>query len=277
MLVDGQRLDTLRLLQPEETADVGTRQRPQGQATRFVSGGTGMRRVAGVSLLSLLLISMTLASASSGAVGGPTDAKLATFPARLPPAFAGGSQAGGAVSFRWAFASRRSADGELASITKDVTLETGNSLKMMVEILQDCFVYVILHDSAGDVQVLFQGFEPGSRHFIPEGADWFVLGGADGEETLYLLASAERLTDLETVVGQYAAASQDARPQLAQEIIGQITELRRLHFMPGTVAERPAMIAGQTRGLRRGTEVTDFATEISAPTFFSRTFVIDHR
>ena len=28
---------------------------------------------------------------------------------------------------------------------------------------------------------------------------------------------------------------------------------------------------------RRGTEVTDFATEISAPTFFSRTFVIDHR
>jgi hypothetical protein len=186
------------------------------------------------------------------------------------------------VSFRWAFGALVGMESspKLVPITQDTTLRTGDQLKMLVELQKSCFVYVIHHGPQGEVRWLFpyskqqldSDYHTAKRYNIPPGEAWLRLDDQVGRETFYLLASSERLAELETLLNNYATASQAEQPQLATNILTEIREVKKRYRQFSTLAERPVPIAGNLRG----PELADLAVEITANNFYSKTFTIEH-
>jgi hypothetical protein len=187
------------------------------------------------------------------------------------------------VHFRWAFGALVGGENppRLVAITQDTTLKTGDQLKMLVELNKPCFVYVIHHGPQGEVHWLFPASTPqleadyqtAKRYDIPPGDAWLRLDAQAGRETFYLLAAAERLTDLETLLSTYATAAHSEQAQLATNIVSEIREVRKRYRQFATLAERPVPIAGNLRG----PDIGDLVVEITAQNFYSKTFTIEHR
>jgi hypothetical protein len=187
------------------------------------------------------------------------------------------------VHFRWAFGALVGGENppRLIAITQDTMLKTGDQLKMLVELKKPCFVYVIHHGPQGEVHWLFPvstpqleaDYQTAKRYDIPPGDAWFKLDEQVGREAFYLLAAAERLTDLEALLSTYATASRSEQSQIATHIVGEIREVRKRYRQFATLAERPVPIAGNLRG----PDVGDLAVEIAAQNFYSKTFTIEHR
>jgi hypothetical protein len=186
------------------------------------------------------------------------------------------------ISFLWAFVARTGAgDTKPEAIRQDTTLHTGDQFKMMMQLQKPCFVYV-LHSSKnkegaeGDVTWLFPYNEPqfvtdyqtGKRYDIPPRGAWYSLSPPAGRETIYLLASTQRLSDLEALLAASAAASPAQRPQLTARILAEIRAPKQVRPSP-TPGERPVRIGGSVRGDVHGKDWEDFAVEISAQHFYS--------
>jgi Domain of unknown function (DUF4384) len=183
------------------------------------------------------------------------------------------------VNFLWAFEALV-AEGKVTKqvpIREDMTLKTGDQLKMFVELRKPCFVYVVHHGAQGEVQLLFPyntqqftaDYQPAKLYEIPPADGWFRLNEQAGRETFYLMASAQRLLDLEKLLDTYATAKPAEQPQVASTLLAELRNLIKQHrssVQPG----RPVPIAGN---MRRGVE----GLEISASNFYSKTFTIEHR
>jgi hypothetical protein len=176
------------------------------------------------------------------------------------------------------------------AISKDTDLKTGDQIKFFLKVNKDCFVYLIYRSSQGELSVLFPHrfkllsaeYTVSGEHYIPKDDDWFELDDHTGEERFYLLASVERLLELETLINDYESAGAAQKPPLAQKILSEIRKLRKQHLKFKTYAERPVNIIGNLRGTEKAEtagarDIAKFAVEISADTFYSRTFTIDHQ
>jgi len=196
------------------------------------------------------------------------------------------------VIFRWAFGAivGPENDRELVAITRDMELKTGDQIKMYLELEKKCFVYVFYRGSQDELQMIFPynarqfdaDYKTSTKYYIPQGNKWFKMDENGGAELFYLLASAERLTELETVYGKYGSADPGQKQTLAKQVLAKIREIKKRHRKFTTVAERPVAIGGNVRGINVGGAVPSFdvatlAVEISATNFFSRTFAIDHK
>ena len=196
------------------------------------------------------------------------------------------------VYFRWAFCASTVKDNEhiLIPITKDTSLKTGDQLKIFFELQKDGYIYLIHQSSQGFIDLLFpndfqqfvKGYNISGKKYIPSGNEWFELDQHVGTETFYLLASAQRLNQLESLLLQYKSAQSNHKEELKQKILAEIKNLRWQHRNFKKHAERPVAIIGSLRGLGKldkpdDLDVADLATEISAQNFYSRTFTIDHR
>lgn len=189
------------------------------------------------------------------------------------------------INLRWAFGALLSSENEktpkLIAITQDTTLKTGDQLKMLVELQKPCFVYVIHHGPGDTVRWIFpytmppfeKDYSVAKRYDIPEGHAWFRLNDQVGRETFYMLASVERLSDLESLLMSYTSAAPAEKPHIAANIVGAIRDVKKRYRQFATLAERPVPIAGNLRG----PEIGDLATEIKAQNFYSKTFTIEHR
>jgi hypothetical protein len=196
------------------------------------------------------------------------------------------TQDGANVSFRWAFGAQVKADNgtKLISITQDTALNTGDQLKMVLELQKPCFVYVVHQGPQGEIRWLFpatkQAFEkdygPGQRYDIPHGEAWFRLNDQVGHETFYLLASAQRLSDLEALLESYATTPTPEQAALADRIVTDIRELRKRYMQFTAIAERPVPIAGNMRA-PNGELLGNLAVEIHAHDFYGKTYTIEHR
>ena len=162
-------------------------------------------------------------------------------------------------------------------IREDMRLKTGDQLKMFIELRKPCFVYVIHHGAQGEVQLLFPyntqqfttDYQPAKLYEIPPADGWFRLNEHVGRETFYLVASGQRLLDVEKLLDTYAAAKPAEQPQVASTILTDLRNLIKQHrsaVPPG----RPVPIAGN---MRQGIE----GLEITAANFYSKTFTIEHR
>jgi hypothetical protein len=194
------------------------------------------------------------------------------------------------ISFLWAFVARTGArDTKPVAITQDTTRHTGDQFRMIVQLQTPCFVYV-LHSSKNkegaesDVTWLFPynkpqfvtDYQTGQRYDIPPRGAWYSLSPPAGRETIYLLASAQRLSDLEALLAASAAAASPAqRPQLTARILAEIRAPRQVRPSP-TSGERPVRIGGSVRVDAHGKDLEDFAVEISAQHFYSKTFTLEH-
>jgi hypothetical protein len=182
------------------------------------------------------------------------------------------------VGFVWAFEALV-AEGNVTKqmpIKEDMKLKTGDQLKMFVELRKPCFVYVIHHGAGGEIQRLFPydiqqfttDYQTSKIYEIPPNDGWFRINEQAGLETFYLVASAQRLTDLEHLLATYAAAQPAEQPLAATHLLAELRNLLKQHrasMKPG----RPVPIAGN---MRKGIE----GVEITAPQLYIETFTIEH-
>jgi hypothetical protein len=203
-----------------------------------------------------------------------------------------GEEEKGSVSFRWAFGAVMGSgnDRRFEPITHDTALNSGDQLKMLVELQKECFVYVIHRNPEDRVALLFPysikegdaNYQTATRYYIPQGDAWFELDRNVGRETFYLLASDKKLCPLEELISRYETAEPVQKPVLARLIFGEIQNLRKQHRQLASSAERPVIIGGRIRGIEKqlGETLPDIATiadEISGVDFYARTFTIEHR
>ena len=195
------------------------------------------------------------------------------------------------VCFRWAFGAvvGKENDRKLVKITRDTTLKTGDQFKMLVELEEKCFVYLIYHGGQGEMQMLFPNdfkqfstnYRVMEKYYIPQADLWFALDENVGRETFYLLASAKRLTNLEALLTDHNSASPGDKSRLVTEILSEIRATKRKHKKFTAVAERPVTIGGTVRGMSNtpkapAYDISKIAVEICATDFYSRTFTIEH-
>jgi hypothetical protein len=203
-----------------------------------------------------------------------------------------GAQPKSNVSFEWAFALLADSGGEnnLVPIVRDTSLRSGDQIKMMVRLKTDCFVYVITENPSGEISLRFpydlkqfsNDYKTSKNYYIPRGREWFKLDGNIGRESIYVLASAQRLLDLEVLLSKYAEVDVSKKPLLAQDITKEIRNIRRNFKTFTTLAERPISIGGNVRSLskmpaERFPDVARMAIAISAENFYGKTFTIDHQ
>jgi hypothetical protein len=119
------------------------------------------------------------------------------------------------------------------------------------------------------------------RYYIPQGDSWFALDAHPGKETFYLIASKNRLNNLENLIHKYLVSGIEEKSNIAPHIIQEIKGVKRMHKTFTAKAERPIQIGGSVRGLKDQPptlyDITPLAVEITATNFYSRTFTIEHK
>ena len=202
------------------------------------------------------------------------------------------SEADNRIVFQWAFgAIKQMALGpQFELIQRDSVLKSGDQIKFFVGLNDPSYLYLIYQSSQQDLIVLFpQRFkdlghdqQTAGNHYIPKGDQWFELDEYAGLEKFYLLASVERLTELESKVNAYESADKANRGALGKKVVAEIRRLRKKHRKFKTYAEKPVAVIGNMRGSAKTKAVglkdlADHAVEISTTNFFSRTYTIDHQ
>jgi hypothetical protein len=198
----------------------------------------------------------------------------------------------GKVCFSWAFGALVGAKNnrKLIKITRDTELKSGDQLKMLVKLNKKCFVYVFYYSSQGQLYMLLPynlnqfstDYETSKNYYIPQGNFVLELDDNVGQEKFYLIASAQRLQELENLFGSYESAEDFKKPEFIENIIHEIRQLRKRHKKFTTEAERPIASTGSIRahiiseqaGLP---DLDKFAVQINAKSFFAKTFTIDHK
>jgi hypothetical protein len=196
------------------------------------------------------------------------------------------------IGFEWAFGVLASKGKVLipVPITCDTVLKSGDEIKMMVKLTKDCYVYLVHYGSTGEINLLFPygirqfqtDYAIDKNYYVPKGRNWSVLDKNTGKEVFFLVASTERLLDLEVKLGNYFSADPADRKPLAQGVVSEIRGLRNRYSTFATLAEKPVTIGGNIRStdtvkVARRPDVADIATQISAKNFFSKTITIDHQ
>jgi hypothetical protein len=195
------------------------------------------------------------------------------------------------VDFRWAFAVMSDRDGSIDAqpIAREMVLQSGDQIKMMVELRRRCFVYFFHDNQKGGVKLLFPyalgqfdtDYQVDRRYYIPRGEAWFKLDENPGREVFYLVASAKRLDELEKAYLRHESADASSRAETAKALVDKIRELRREHRELSSPAERPVPIGGTLRGVEKGRDpslfdIAAFADEVLSNGFVARTYTIEH-
>ena len=196
---------------------------------------------------------------------------------------------GSTLAFNWAFLTR-APDGSAVPIdfSERVKIKQGDLFKITVEPVQNAYVYLYLDDTEGKLTLLFpESFDSfGAASYlktsvsIPDGDNWFQLDGSKGTERFYLLASSQRLKNLEALTVRLRKVDEDPRSTSAakgaarQAVVDEIAVVRKLHSQVTIAAEKPVTVAGGTRGI--GGPTTKGPTRIEAADFYTKTFRLDH-
>jgi hypothetical protein len=196
------------------------------------------------------------------------------------------------ISFRWAVVGKTLMNGKKAiiNVQRDTVLNTGDSFKMLIQPLSKCYVYVMFQDSRGGMTLLFpySSQEIGSSvstdvsYTMPRGRLWYSLDSNTGRETFYIIASGERLTELEKLLHSLKKQDEQTARNVTQQVIQQINTYRKLYRKFVSMSEKPIAIAGNVRGIGDEKEVdrvdlSQFATEVEATGIYIRTISIEHR
>jgi len=197
------------------------------------------------------------------------------------------------IQYNWAFVARGGDAGNrrIGVVTKDTSLNTGDEFKLFVNLVKPAFIYVIHKNSNNELSLLFpydsamfqKDYKLDKNYYIPKGREWFRLDKNTGTETFYVLASSERLTDLENDLRAYLKSAIDKKPDAAAFVVNEIKDIKKRFRTFATIAERPISIAGNVRGEKKPAvdpdrvDIAQFASEILANNFFSKTISIDHK
>jgi len=173
-----------------------------------------------------------------------------------------------------------------------MVLSSGDKLKILTQLRRKCFVYVIHRDSRGDFAMLFPysvkqfdtDYQTARNYYAPKGEAWFQLDSWTGNETFYLIASDQRLLDIEYTYENYASSEESKKQDLAAQMLSELNKITETYLASSVGVETPANneSALRVRGFERATgadptAIAGLAREISFDNIYSETFVVDHR
>jgi hypothetical protein len=171
-----------------------------------------------------------------------------------------------------------------------MVLSSGDKLKIMIQLRKKCFVYVIHRDSQGDFAMLFPysvkqfdtDYQTARNYYAPKGEAWFQLDNRTGNETFYLIASDQRLLDIEYTYENYASSGESKKRDMAAHMLSSLNKITETYLTSSVGVEKPAYNQSAMRGFERATGadptgIADLAREISFDNIYSETFVVDHR
>jgi hypothetical protein len=161
---------------------------------------------------------------------------------------------------------------------------------MMIQIREKCFVYVIHKDTQGNLTMLFPysikqfdtDYQTARKYYAPKEDGWFQLDDRTGIETFYLIASDQRLLDVEYTYQQYDSSGPSKKQELAGQMLSELDRVKEKQ--PASSAEVEILAGNEPhlRGFERATgadptDVSRLAREISFETAYCETFEINHR
>ena len=196
------------------------------------------------------------------------------------------------LRFKWSLIVRIDPNGrnEVVNIAKNIaTEETGNisisagdKLAIYLEPAKGTYLYLYLLDSNNKLIPLFQrslataGLENESRlgkgTYIPGKHKWFSFDEKKGYESFYLLASPEPLSKLEKLTRNYVETERE-RDLAKQDVLDEIKGIKSAVVLE-TPQENPIPFGGGVRTLE--IDIADFAVEVKAKGFYSKTIVLKH-
>jgi hypothetical protein len=172
-----------------------------------------------------------------------------------------------------------------------MVLSSGDKLKMMVQMRKKCFVYLIHRNSQGDFNMLFPynlkqfdtDYQVARNYYAPKGEAWFQLDSRTGEETFYLIASDQRLLDVEYTYEKYASSEEPGKQDLAAQMLAELDRVTERYLASSEGVEKLAEASrSSARGFERAagadpTDIAGLATEISFDNIYTETLVVEHR
>ena len=185
------------------------------------------------------------------------------------------------LSFKWALLHRdKQGKIEVLDFKKNPAVTSGDFLKIFILPLKDVHIYVFLYDSQKRLSPLFSqetdihkvGKKP---YYIPDEKGWFEIDANTGTETFYLIASRERLTDLERLTMEYTNASPEKKDEAKLIVLAEIKKVRQYYSKLTTPGEKPVPIAGTFRGEELKPGLT--ATQVEAEDFYGKTLRLEHK
>ena len=192
----------------------------------------------------------------------------------------------------WAFGAIRASSNppKVEPVRTKMVLSSGDKLKMMIQLRRKCFVYLIHRDSQGDFTMLFPyslkqfdtDYQTARNYYAPKGEAWFQLDNRTGTETFYLIASDQRLLDIEYTYEKYVSSEDSKKQDLAGQMLSELNSITETHMASSGGAENLADKESVVRGFERATgadptDIVALAREISFDNIYSETFVVDHR
>jgi len=192
----------------------------------------------------------------------------------------------------WAFGAIRASSNppKVEPVRTKMVLSSGDKLKMMIKLKQKCFVYLIHRDSQGNFAMLFPyslkqfdtDYQTARNYYAPKGEAWFQLDSRTGNETFYLIASDQRLLDIEYTYEKYASSEESKKQNLAGQMLSELNMITETHLASSEGVEKLADKESVLRGFERATgadptDIVALAREISFDNIYSETFVVDHR
>lgn len=135
-------------------------------------------------------------------------------------------------------------DYEEVAVRNGSTMKSNDNLQIHLRTTRDCYIYVLMFDSAGKASMLFPGMGgtnnriKGNRIYsIPAGNDWFFLDESTGTETIYVLADVSPMTDIDRLLADMEHKGSRQQKDDSQKILTQVAFLKR--GIGGTSAGKP--------------------------------------
>jgi hypothetical protein len=187
------------------------------------------------------------------------------------------------VQFTWALLQRvPEGDYVRTKLVEDgAKLASGAGLRLVVERLTPCTVYVIHRGPRGEITRLFPpaGFDRdqgvAQRVSVPSDDDWLWLDAGTGTERFFVIAATEPIVRLDALLGLYETADAGARAALGDDLEREIVRLRREHQPLSKDAERPAIVGGAVRGFESWGKKPEAVT-VATDGVFVKVLTIDH-
>jgi flagellar basal body-associated protein FliL len=116
------------------------------------------------------------------------------------------------------------------AVQEGSALKSNDNLQIHVKPSRDCYIYGIIHDSQGIVDLLFPSqaagvnnhAKGGTTYTIPKNNQWFFLDENTGTETIYIVASVTPMDDISILLDSMRAKNKKQQQEVSTQVIAQV-------------------------------------------------------
>lgn len=189
---------------------------------------------------------------------------------------------GADVTFRWAILADSGEGMQGLDFSGSPVVHSGTALQIYLEHMENCHIYLYLLDSSNNLTPLYPvdrgyynyGFPRGPK-FIPPGSQSFTFVPPAGMETFYLMASADRLFQIERLTEEFL--NNPESPGQQKLLLSEIEATMAGRQEKSKAAEDKEKVERKTRTADGITTTTFNAVEVDISDFYGRKLLLDHR